>query len=245
MHYRLTGVDATIGTLIPNNTNLLCVRTTVEPEDSFHALVQRVQQTNSVASSNQDVAFQKIVSELRPGGADRSRNPLVQTIFAVHSSEDANSPRLDGVTVATSKFDIEFHLIQKAQRMSGHIIFSDDLFEASSTRFVESVFTEVLGRSLKTPEALVSTLPLTQGLSALADIGLTDVARTDYPRESSVVELFRRQVSLSPNAVAVKNAYSSSKLTYAELDRQSDQLAHWLVQRGLAPETHISAVIIM
>ncbi|KAJ5494241.1 hypothetical protein N7463_010328 [Penicillium fimorum] len=242
-HYRLTGVDdATIGIPIPSNTNLLCVRTTVEPEDSFHALVQRVQQTNSAASSNQDVAFQKIVSELRPGATDRSRNPLVQTIFAVHSSEDANSPRLDGVTVATSKFDIEFHLIQDVQRMSGHIIFSDDLFETSSIRFVESVFTEVLSRGLKTPETLVSTLPLTQGLSELADMGLTDAARTDYPRDSSVVELFQRQVSLSPNAVAVKNAYSSSQLTYAELDGQSDQLAHWLVQRELAPETMVAVL---
>ncbi|KGO77677.1 hypothetical protein PITC_016050 [Penicillium italicum] len=159
------------------NTNLLCVRTTVEPEDSFHALVQRVQQTNSAASSNQDVAFHKILSELRPGTDDWSRNPLVQTIFAVHSPEDANSPQLDGVTVATSKFDIEWHLIQGGQRISGHIIFSDDLFEASSIRFVESVFAEVL----------VSTLPLTQGLSALADMGLTDVARADYSRDSSAV----------------------------------------------------------
>ncbi|GKZ17253.1 nonribosomal peptide synthase [Aspergillus brasiliensis] len=237
-HYRLTGVDdATIGTPIPSNTNLLCLRTTVELEDSFHALVQRIHQTNSTALCNQGVPFQKIVSELRP------RNPLVRTTFAVHSSEDANSPRLDGVTVATSKFDIEFHLIQEeAQRMSGHIIFSDDRFEASSMRFVASVFTEVLARGLKTPEALVSTLPLTQGLSALAEMGLTDIVRTDYPRDSSVVELFRRQVSLSPNAVAVKNAYSSSQLTYAELDRQSDQLAHWLVQRGLAPETMVAVL---
>lgn len=242
-HYRLTGVDdATIGTPIPSNSNLLCLRITVEPEDSFQALVQRVQKTNSAATSNQDVAFEKIVSELHPAAADRSRNPLVQTIFAVHSSEDANSPRLEGLTVATSKFDIEFHLIQEAQRMSGHIIFSDDLFNASSIRFVESVFTEVLGHGLKTPQALVSTLPLTQGLSTLADMGLTDIARTDYPRDSSVVELFRGQVSLSPNAIAVKNAYSSSQLTYAELDRQSDQLAHWLVQRGLAPETMVAVL---
>ncbi|GAT31335.1 aureobasidin A1 biosynthesis complex [Aspergillus luchuensis] len=242
-HYRLTGVDdATIGTPILSNTNILCIRTTVEPEDSFYALVQRVQQTTSTASTHQDVAFQKIVSELCPGAADRSRNPLVQTIFAVHSSEDANSPQLDSMKADTSKYDIELHLVQKAQRMSGHIIFSDDLFEASSIRLVESVFTEVLGRGVKTPEALVSTMPLTQGLSALADMGLTDVARTDYPRDSSVVELFRRQVSLSPNAVAVKNADSSSQLTYAELDRQSDRLAHWLVQRGLAPETMVAVL---
>ncbi|KAL7660417.1 hypothetical protein ACMYSQ_003295 [Aspergillus niger] len=242
-HYRLTGVDdATIGTPNSRNTNLLCLRTTVEPEDSFHALVQHVRQASSAASSNQDVPFQKIVSKLRPGAADQSRHPLVQTTFAIHSSEDANSPRFDGVTVATSNFDIEFHLIQEAQRMSGHILFSDDLFEASSIRLVESVFTEILGRGLQTPETLVSTMPLTQGLSALADMGLADVARTDYPRDASVVELFRKQVSLSPNAVAVKNAYSSSQLTYAELDRQSDQLAHWLVQRGLAPETMVAVL---
>ncbi|KAJ5602736.1 AMP-dependent synthetase/ligase [Penicillium hordei] len=175
-HYRLTGVDdATIATPIHSNTNLLCVRTTVELEDSFHALVQRVQQTNSAASSNQDVAFQKIVSELRPGAADRSR--------------------LDGAA------------------------------------------TEIFGRGLKTPEALVSTLPLTQGLSALADMGLTDVAGTDYLRDSSVVELFRREVSLSPSAVTVKNAYSSSQLTYAELERQSDQLAPETMVAVLAPRS--------
>ncbi|KAJ5239492.1 AMP-dependent synthetase/ligase [Penicillium chermesinum] len=243
MHYRLTGVDdATIGTPVPSNTNLLCIRTIIEPEDSFHALVQQVQQTNSVASSNQDVAFQKIVSELRPGTADLSRNPLVRTTFAVHPSGDSNSLWLDGVTVATSNFDIECHLVQEAQCMSGHIIFSDDLFEASSIRFVESIFTEVLARGLQTPEVHVSKLQLTQGLSALADLGLLEVARTDYPRDSSVVELFRRQVSLSPDAIAVKNAYSSSQLTYAELDRQSDQLAHWLVQRGLAPEAMVAVL---
>lgn len=83
--------------------------------------------------------------------------------------------------------------LQEARRMSGHIIFSDDLFEASSIRFVEPVFTEVLNRSLKAPEAVVSTLPLTQGPSALADMGLTDVARTDCPRDSSVVELLQIQ----------------------------------------------------
>ena len=242
-HYRLTGVDdATIGTPIPSNTNLLCIRTTVDPEDSLHVLIHRVLQTNSDASSNQDVAFQKIVSELCPGAVDGSRHALVQTTFAVHSSQDAKCPRLNDGILTNSKFDLEFHLVQDAQSMSGYVIFSDDLFESSSIRFVESIFTKVLQRGLKTPETPISTLPLTNSLSELADMGLTDVARTDYPRDSSVVELFRRQASLNPSAVAVKNAYSTSQLTYEELDRQSDQVGHWLVQRGLTPETMVAVL---
>jgi amino acid adenylation domain-containing protein len=53
-------------------------------------------------------------------------------------------------------------------------------------------------------------------------------------RPTSVTELFRRQVTQNPNAVAIESG--SERLSYAELDAWSDQIAGQLVQRhSVAP----------
>ncbi|EFQ87504.1 hypothetical protein PTT_16983 [Pyrenophora teres f. teres 0-1] len=71
--------------------------------------------------------------------------------------------------------------------------------------------------------------------SRLDAMGLTRVEETAYPRDSSVVDLFRQQASACPSRVAVKD--SATEMTYAQLDAASDVLARWLAGRSLAPET--------
>ncbi len=70
-------------------------------------------------------------------------------------------------------------------------------------------------------------------------MGLLEIEKTAYPRDSSVVDVFREQVAASPDAIAVKD---SSELTYAQLDRQSGQLASWLQRRHLPAETLVGVL---
>ncbi|KAL7780539.1 hypothetical protein CFE70_010563 [Pyrenophora teres f. teres 0-1] len=63
----------------------------------------------------------------------------------------------------------------------------------------------------------------------------SSVEKTAYPRDSSVVDLFREQAAACPSRVAVKD--SVAEMTYAQLDAASDVLARWLARRSLAPET--------
>ena len=74
----------------------------------------------------------------------------------------------------------------------------------------------------------------------LYSIGLLEIERTEYPRESSVVDIFREQVAAYLDATAVTD--SSSQLTYAQLDRQSDELAGWLRRRHMAAETLVGVL---
>ncbi|KAI2787072.1 Beauvericin nonribosomal cyclodepsipeptide synthetase BEA1 [Penicillium oxalicum] len=257
-HYRLTGAeDATIGTPVANRNrqeleniigffvNLQCIRVTVE-EETFETLVQRVLSTTAEAAAHQDVPFERIVAELRPGARDLSRNPLVQSVFAVHSQQNIGKLGLAGLDTEsvgetrTSRFDLEFHFFQQDSHMHGYVMFSNELFDASSIHCMTSVFFEILERGLADPTVSIATVPLTRGLAALADMGLTQVARTDYPRDSSVPALFRQQAAISANTVAVKDA--SSQLTYAELDAQSDRLADWLARQELRPETMVGVL---
>ncbi|MFP5288938.1 MAG: amino acid adenylation domain-containing protein, partial [Thermoanaerobaculia bacterium] len=55
--------------------------------------------------------------------------------------------------------------------------------------------------------------------------------RTDYPRDSTLVELFAAHVARAPEAPAV--VFGDQSLTYAELDRRANRLARHLIGLGV------------
>ena len=59
-----------------------------------------------------------------------------------------------------------------------------------------------------------------------------------FPREKSVVDFFREQVRLRPDAIAVRSPTRS--LTYGELDRQANCVAQRLLREGLYPEDPVA-----
>ncbi|CAH0046828.1 unnamed protein product [Clonostachys solani] len=260
-HYRLTAVqDATIAVPIANRNrmeleniigffvNIQCMRITVSENDTFDDLVQQVRSTTTAAFDNQDVPFERIVSSVLPGSRDTSRNPLVQLMFALHSQQNLGEIQLKGVDCTpvppspTTRFDLEFHLYQEADKLSGNILFSTDLFEAKTVHILVGTFQEVLRRALNQPQTPLAILPLTDRLAELDNMDLLKIKRTDYGTDSSLVDAFREQVLACPQAVAVIESNSSSYLTYAQLDEQSEKLAMWLRQRRLAPETLVGVL---
>jgi non-ribosomal peptide synthetase component F len=259
-HYRLTGAeDATVGTPIANRNrpelenligffvNTQCMRITVDRDETFASLVRQVRSTATAAYSNQDVPFERIVSSLLPGSRDTSRNPLVQLMFALHSQTDLGKIHLDGLegdqvkTTLPTRFDLEFHLTQGDRSLDGTVLYSNELFEEETIRGMVTVFQEVLCRGLEEPQTPILSIPLTNGLADLRKMGLLELKQTDYPRDSSVVDVFQEQVKMFPDRCAVKDS-SSARLTYAELDRQSDELAGWLRHRGMVSETLVGVL---
>ncbi len=72
---------------------------------------------------------------------------------------------------------------------------------------------------------MISSLPLftDADYSNLNEMGLLQVAQTAYPRESSLVDLFRQQGSACPSKIAVRDP--REEITYAQLDEASDLLS--------------------
>ncbi|MBT5613820.1 MAG: AMP-binding protein, partial [Euryarchaeota archaeon] len=59
-------------------------------------------------------------------------------------------------------------------------------------------------------------------------IEFTPTTETDYPRDTTIVNLFEEQVKLNPENIALK--FKDKELTYQELNKQSNQLAHYLIK---------------
>lgn len=62
-----------------------------------------------------------------------------------------------------------------------------------------------------------------------------------YPSDRCVHQLFEEQVERTPDAMAVR--YGEHQLSYSELNRRANQLAHRLQQLGVGPETRIGTMI--
>ncbi|HEY6349972.1 MAG TPA: non-ribosomal peptide synthase/polyketide synthase [Candidatus Angelobacter sp.] len=60
---------------------------------------------------------------------------------------------------------------------------------------------------------------------------------TEYPRDQSIQQLFEEQVRHAPQNVAV--VFEGQRLSYAELNRRANQLAHYLRKQGVDLEVRV------
>src|SRR5215469_12038377 len=64
---------------------------------------------------------------------------------------------------------------------------------------------------------------------------------TEYPRDKCIHQLFEEQVLKSPDATAV--VFEDEALSYGELNRRSNQLAHYLRELGVRPDDRVALCV--
>ncbi|MDF7793420.1 amino acid adenylation domain-containing protein, partial [Pseudomonas syringae] len=65
--------------------------------------------------------------------------------------------------------------------------------------------------------------------------------REDYPTDLCIQHLFEAQVRTQPDAIAV--AFQAQRLSYAELNRQANRLAHHLIGLGIGPDDRVALCV--
>lgn len=222
-----------------------CFRIGVDDKDSFQQVVRQIHAINGEieTSARPCIPFEHIVSELRQMDQDLSRHPLAHILFHVHSESETHQLTFEDIESESlflpiaSLFDMELHLYPRDESVQVEVRFSPHLFRAETIKNVLSIFNQVLDRGVNNPEASVETLDLmTQDeYEILHRMNLLQVHASEYPRDLSVVDVFRKQANMAPERIAVKD--SSCQMTYAELDKQSSGIASWLKRQSLSPET--------
>jgi amino acid adenylation domain-containing protein len=87
--------------------------------------------------------------------------------------------------------------------------------------------------SLIQPESSGATLP--------EPVRKWNASRTDYPRDKTVAQLFEETAATYADAIAV--TFNGSQLTYAELNKRANRLAHQLRRMGVHEETMVGCCI--
>jgi amino acid adenylation domain-containing protein len=226
-HHRET--EGLIGLFV----NTVVLRTRVEAEETFEDLLARVREVCLEAYTHQGLPFEKLVEELQP---ERSlaRAPLFQVLFALQA--DPQPLRLPGVRAellavdpGTAKFDLTMNL----SGLSGYLEYSTDLFEPATVARIAGQWQWLLAAAAADPRRPVGELSLPGG--ALRHQLLTEWNDTDAGdlHVRGFHELFAEQVRRAPEDVAL--IAEPERLSYRDLDRRSNRLAHRLLQLGAGP----------
>lgn len=97
---------------------------------------------------------------------------------------------------------------------------------------------EALEDAPQTPALALSILPESERRQVTEVFNAT---RSTYPQEKLIHELLEEQVKRTPDAVAVM--HEGRSLTYAELNRLSNQLARYLRGKGIGPDQLVGVCV--
>ena len=222
--------------------NMLVMRTDLSRDPTVLELLQRVKVVTLGAYANPDLPFEKLVEELQPE-RDMSRNPLVQILFALQNAPDEEvemkgaALQSFGVAQITTRLDLEVHFWESKQGLAARFIYNTNLFEAETIRRIGQHLGRVLEWFVRNPGQRISEVDLLSATEREQIVAVWNSTGMEYPRGKCVPELFEEQAERSPDAVAVM--YESEQLTYDELNRKANQLAHDLCKLGVGPEVRV------
>ncbi|MGE8414854.1 MAG: amino acid adenylation domain-containing protein [Pseudomonas sp.] len=97
---------------------------------------------------------------------------------------------------------------------------------------------QALEQAPATPLHSLSILPQAEAAQLLLEYNATESA---YPRELTLHALFEAQVQRTPQAVAVQAG--ERQLSYEQLNRQANQLAHHLREQGVGPDVRVGLCV--
>ncbi|HEU4557489.1 MAG TPA: amino acid adenylation domain-containing protein [Longimicrobium sp.] len=225
--------------------NTLALRADLSGDPTFRALLRQVRETTLGAYAHQDVPFEKLVELLR---VDRSLShaPVFQVMFALQSQE-TGTVRLPGVRadydeleLRAAKFDLSVSLEETADgAVEGAIEFATDLWDAETVARLAERYVLLLEALVSDPEARVWSVDALAPGEREALAAWSDGAAPADPVPGHV--LFERQAERTPDATAV--VFESTELTYVELDRRANQLARYLRDLGVGPETLVAIML--
>ena len=226
--------------------NTLVLRTDLSGNPTFRELLERVREVALGAHARQDLPFEKLVEALQPE-RDLSRNPLFQVMFAFQNAP-MEALMLPGLTVTpleveseTAQFNLTLSMEETGQGLKGVVEYNTDLFDGVTIERMLGHFETLLEGVVVNPEQRLWELPLlteAERYQLLVEWNDTEV---EYPQDKCIHQLFEEQVERTPGAVAV--VFEGEQLTYAELNRRANQLAHYLQKLGVGPEVLVGICV--
>ncbi|GAA0555789.1 non-ribosomal peptide synthetase [Chitinophaga japonensis] len=260
--YRYTGQeDMVLGVLVAGRehddllgqiglyVNTLALRTRFSGQESFDSLLEKVQESLLGAFEHQVYPFDLLVEDLNITG-DRSRSPLFDVLVTYKRDEHADDIQENQQNEASaeeldmgdlqredsniSKFDITVNFREQAGGLYISINYNTDIFDETRIHNMLRHLQEM------TRSVCRHTGQPLSGMKYLTDKETKDLLEkfndtaVPYPQHKTIHGLIEAQAARTPHNTAV--IHEGVSLTYDELNRSANRLAHYLAAKhGLGP----------
>lgn len=226
--------------------NTLVLRADLEGNPSFWELLKQIRKTSLDAYANQDVPFEQLVEALRPE-RNLSHTPLFQVMFSLENAP-MSKLELPGLTIElletqnlTAKFDLSLSVEEKESGLKCEWEYNSDLFDPATISLMMEHFQTLLAEIVTDPDRSIWELSLITAAERHKLLVEWNDTQRDYALDKCVHQLFEERSAKTPDKIAVK--FEGNELTYRDLNDRANQLARYLQQLGVGPETLVGISI--
>lgn len=200
--------------------NALALRSELDPRSTFREFLKQVRGVALEAFNHQHIPFEKIVEELR---LDRhsTHAPLFQVAFSIKQTP-MRETHCAGLKITPLELEAGAVKLDLALSLTDNVIAIDynaDLFDPATCQLMLERFQNLLKAIVVDPDRKIRSLPLSSP-------------------DHLCYEQFEAHATSQPNASAV--VFENERLTYGELNRKANQVAHYLRARGVTTETPVA-----
>ena len=222
--------------------NTLVLRMKVDPRQPFQRVLADARTVVVGAMAHRDVPFERVVERLRP--ARRDDAPLFNVMLALlpPPREEVRIARLrlTDLPVADEaiRYDLTLFAREDGDELKGFLSYSIELFDAATIARMARHFVHLLGAVIDRPSARVEELPLLGAAERGEVLARGTGLVVPHPAAAGVHELFERHVAATPDAAAVVR--EDDVLSYSDIDRGANQIAHALIALGAGRGTRVA-----
>jgi amino acid adenylation domain-containing protein/non-ribosomal peptide synthase protein (TIGR01720 family) len=233
----LPGVEQMVGLLI----NTVPLRVTLDPAEPLSAMLARIQDQQATLIGHRPLDLSEIQNL---AGLGELFDTL--TIFENYGSDLSSGTPAGDLRIAvispqdTSHYPLSF-LAVPGPRLLLKLAYRPDLFSAEDARRLLDRLARLLTAAagdLARPLADLDLLAETERRLVLSEWNDT---MTQVPA-TTAHDMFQATAAQAPDAVAVVHEAAAS-LSYGQLNVRANQFAHYLISRGVAPESTVALAL--
>lgn len=228
--------------------NVVVARISVDGSQPFPQLLAAIKETTLQAQANKDVPFLEVAEALYPD-RDQGVNPFFQVLYnhLRDLGEQVSSDALHGLQVKEvdllepgAQYDISLNTLERADGVTASFNYSTDLFDAARIERMAGHWQVLLEAICAEPQRCIGELDF---LGSAERQQLTHGWNPAPPTTSGLCahQLLACQARERPDAIAL--IFDDQQMTYAELDRSSNQLAHRLRALGVGPDCLVGVAV--
>jgi amino acid adenylation domain-containing protein len=220
--------------------NTVVLRTSLAAGLTCAELLGRVRETALETFARQHVAFDRIVEAVQPRRMP-GHNPLVRHAFA-YQNLPPSELRLGAaelshkqLELAGSRYELAVEIWKTPDGLLCDFEYSTDLFDAATMERLIGHYRSILAGIVADPERRISEVELLSPAERAQLLTGFNNSETGFTIDQRLDALFAEQAARTPDAPAV--IHRDTEISYAELDRRANRLAHHL--RGLGVDTDV------
>ncbi|GAB3930924.1 non-ribosomal peptide synthetase [Larkinella terrae] len=223
--------------LVGHCVNLLPLRSHLDPQQTFTDFLKTCRQAVFDAYDHQRLTFGNLVRKLNIP-RDTSRVALVPVVFNIDMGMN-DGVHFQGLThqlISHPKeyenFELFFNATGSEKALTIEWSYNTQLFKAETIDRMMTEFANLLKTIVAYPSIVISEIKFMSETSLKEQLTQWNDTEVDYPNHTPLHDLIAQSAASYPNKTALR--FNKQETSYQVLNETANQLAHHLIQKGIA-----------